>query len=246
MGFTGTPRPPIRWGHATTELRDFAIISYAVDPERLAGVLPAGFEVDLFGGAGLVSAVPFLDRAFHFRWMPLVRIDCGQVNYRAYVRYRGVRGVWFFGTSLDHWLVAWPRVAWRMPWYRDRVRIDARWDGNALRSWSLVADGAWGSARCELTPGEANPIAGFVDLDHVREALCHPLVGWYTRADGQLGSYSVWHEALDPLPCRVVSARFDVFERLGLVAADPAAHSAFVQRSIHFDIHTPPGAPASG
>ena len=241
MTFSGSPRPARRWHHASSDLRDFALISYRVEPERLTRALPDGFEVEQFDDFGLVSAVPFVDTRFHFRWMPLVKIDCGQVNYRTYVRYRGERGVWFFGTSLDTWLVAWPRLRWQMPWHRDRIRIASQWDGAALRSWSLAARGAWGDAECSLADGgPIGDVAGFRDRDHLLEVLCHPLRGWFERRDRRVASYGVWHHVLDPLACRVDHARFAVFERLDLVSSGERPHSAFVQRAIHFDVHMPP------
>lgn len=223
-------------------MRDFALISYRVEPERLARALPEGFEVERFGDFGLVSAVPFVDTRFHFRWMPFVKIDCGQVNYRAYVRYRGEPGVWFFGTSLDTWLVAWPRVRWQMPWFRDRIRIGSQWDGDALRSWSFTAEGDWGTAACSLAKGVAfEQLDGFRDRDEVLERLCHPVRGWFERRhDRRVASYTVWHDVLDPFACEVETARFVVFERLDLVSRGTVPHSALVQRAIHFDVHTPP------
>jgi len=240
--FAGSARPPRRWHHASSELRDFALISYRVEPERLARALPPGFEVERFGDFALVSAVPFRDTRFHFRWMPLVKVDCGQVNYRAYVRYRGVRGVYFFGTSLDTRWIAWPRLRWQMPWYRDRIRIDARWQGDALAGWAFRADGDWGSGECVLTGGRAlDTLDGFRDRDHVLETLCHPLHGWFSRRlDQHIAGYEVWHPVLEPLVCDVDAARFAVFERADLVSPGAHPHSALVQREIHFDVLTPP------
>lgn len=242
MTFTGPPRPATRWSHASSDLRDLALISYRVDPARLARALPDGFEVERFGDFGLVSAVPFLDTRFHFRWMPLVKVDCGQINYRTYVRYRGERGVWFFSTSLDTWLVAWPRVRWQMPWVRDRVRIASTWHAARLGTWSLEASGPSGDSACTLSGG--TPLAtldGFRDRDHVLEVLCHPLVGWFQRGrDHAVGRYSVWHDVFDPVVAHVDAARFALFERLDLVSPGELPHSALVQRAIHFDVHTPP------
>lgn len=36
------------------------------------------------------------------------------------------------------------------------------------------------------------------------------------------------------------SARFPLFERLGLITPDTEPHSILAQRTLHFDIHTPP------
>ena len=246
MTFGGTQRPPARWCHAATELDQFAMVSYRVDAEALGAVLPDGVEPDVFTfddgtREALVSAVPFLDRDFHFRFFPLVRVSCGQVNYRAYVTFRGERGVWFFGTSLDSVFVALPRRAWQMPWHRDRISIAGTWDGDECRSWRFESTG-WGEGSCRLsaTGAPLERLDGFGDLDETVEVLTHPMVGWYQRRRGGLGRYSVWHEVLGVRPCTVEEARFAVFERLGLVEPGVIAHSAVVARTVHFDVHTPP------
>lgn len=247
MHFVGTPRPPRRALHATTDLDDFAMITYRVDTERLRRRVSTPFVPDVFdfddGTQGsLVSAVPFLDRDFFFGLLPFVKVSCGQINYRAYGSVDGVRGVWFFGTSLDHPFVVLPRVAWRMPWHRDRIRIDSDWDGPGPVTWRLAATGAWGTAAVDLV-GTGAPLArldGFASLDETIEVLTHPMCGWYQRTQGGVGHYTVWHPVLEPQVAEVRSARFAVFEDLGLVAPGAEPHSALLQRTVHFDVHTPP------
>lgn len=223
------------------------MVSYRVDTQALDALLPDGVEPDVFPfddgtRASLVSAVPFLDRDFHFRFFPAVKVSCGQVNYRAYVTFRGERGVWFFGTSLDSVFVALPQLAWQMPWHRDRVTIEGAWDDDGgCRSWTFAARG-WGegSGRMTATGAPLDRLDGFADLDETVEVLTHPMVGWYQRRRGGLGRYSVWHEVLGVRPCTVEEARFAVFERLGLIEPGATPHSAVVARTVHFDVHTPP------
>ncbi|MFC4111997.1 DUF2071 domain-containing protein [Nonomuraea zeae] len=241
MTFEGTPQPPARWHHAQTELDDFAIVSYRVDPAALARHLPSGFapaELDFADGSGaLVSAVAFKDRDFHFRFLPQVAIACGQINYRAYVTAHGQSGVWFFGTSLDHPVVAIPQHLWGMPWRRDRIRIEADWESVPAR-WSLDA----GAARCVAAELDEplTALDGFAgELDWL-ERLTHPTQGWYRRRDGRVGVYSIWHPAMRPRYLAAASARFPVFERLGLIEPDTPPHSVLAQPELHFDIHTPP------
>ncbi|MEV0348754.1 DUF2071 domain-containing protein [Nonomuraea sp. NPDC050680] len=238
MSFAGTPRPRPRWFHARTELEDFAIVSYRVDADALARQLPEGFvPMKIDGPGALVSAVAFRDRDFHFRFLPSVGIDCGQINYRAYVTAYGHTGVWFFGTSLDHPVVAIPQHLWGMPWRRDRIRIEADWDADPAR-WRLVA----GDARCEaVEPAEPlTRLAGFTDEPDWLERLTHPTLGWYRRRDGRVGVYSIWHPPMRPRYLVADSARFPVFERLGLITPDTAPHSILAQARLSFDIHTPP------
>lgn len=236
-------RPPRRPWHACTALDDFAIVTYAVDPARLRTVLPAGFDPDLIdvGGRerGFVSAVPFRDRDFCFRGMSLITLSCGQVNYRAYVRRGGERGVWFFGTSLDSWLVAVPRRLWSMPWHRDRIELRATWTASACERWSLAVAGAWGRARSTLRGTRRRVELGWLG-DLARSVLLDPTTGWYRRRDGALGRYSVWHRPLEPFEAEVESAHFSVFEDLGLVHPADEPISALVQQTVDFDVHTPP------
>ncbi len=242
MTFTGTPRPHPRWYHAQTELDDFAIVSYRVPAEALARLLPTGLAPTEFafadgGSAALVSAVAFRDRDFHFRFCPPAAINCGQINYRAYVTAGPLRGVWFFGTVLDHPLAAVPRWLWGMPWHRTRIEIDADWDTVPAR-WNLAA----GDARCEAEELGTPPsgIDGFTGEDHWKAVLTHPTVGWYRRRDGGIGSYSIWHPPMRPRHLAASSARFGVFERLGLTTPESTPRSILAQRRLHFDIHTPP------
>jgi len=250
MTFGGTPRPAARWYHSTTELDDFALISYRVDTERLRRRVPAAFDPDLFtfddGTSGsLVSAVPFLDRDFCFRAVPQITLSCGQINYRAYGSLGGVRGVWFFGTSLDTPLVLAPRWLWRMPWHRDRIDVEASWAQPGPARWRLSATGPWGVADADLTVTDQamGRLDGFADADDTAEVLTHPTTGWYRRRSSgasSIGEYTVWHDVMDLARAEVHHSRFKVFEDLDLVSPGAPVHSALVQRSVHFDVHTPP------
>ncbi|MGN9844433.1 DUF2071 domain-containing protein [Nonomuraea sp. H19] len=241
MSFIGPPRPHPRWYHAQTDLDDFAIVSYRVDADALARHLPEGFapmKMTFGDGPGaLVSAVAFKDRDFHFRFLPQVSIDCGQINYRAYVTAYGRPGVWFFGTRLDHPVVAIPQHLWGMPWRRDRIRIEADWDRTPAR-WRLDAN----DAHCDAAelPRPLTLLDGFTDEPDWLDRLTHPTLGWYRRRDGRVGTYSIWHPVMRPRHLGVASASFPVFERLGLITPDTPPHSVLAQPRLSFDIHTPP------
>nr|BFE81369.1 hypothetical protein GCM10020093_039700 [Planobispora longispora] len=70
--------------------------------------------------------------------------------------------------------------------------------------------------------------------------LTHPTLGWYRRRGGGVGTYSIWHPPMRPRHLTAESARFRVFEELGLTTPESRPHSVLAQESIHFDIHTPP------
>jgi uncharacterized protein YqjF (DUF2071 family) len=240
-------RPPARWIDVTTTLADFAIITFAVDPAALGRLLAPGFAPDIFTLAdgsrrALVSAVPFRDLDFRFGAAPWLRFSFGQTNYRAYVTYRGQRGVWFFGTSLATPYVVIPRFLWKLPWHHARMRFDTCWSGARCEYYRLATTGRWGAAEIDLE-GADEPMGcldGFADEEETAVVLTHPLTGYFYRRDGRLGSYAVWHDRLRLRRGLARRARFAVFEQLGLVAPDAAPHSVLVQRTTEFIILLPP------
>jgi uncharacterized protein DUF2071 len=242
------PRPRVRRLDATTWLEQFAIVTFAVDPAELAGMLPPGLEPEvrlLDNGSehGFVSAVSFRDVDFRLAMAPRIRASFFQTNYRAYVRGPdGRRAVFFFGTTLDSPLVALPRLAWGMPWHGRSTRIDAQWLGERCVDYRHRCTGRWGAADVELegTGETAGRLDGFGDADDAALVLTHPLDGYFTGPDGRLGRYAVWHERLRPQLGVARRASYAVFEGLGLVTPGALPHSVLLQRSIEFDVLLPP------
>ncbi len=241
------PRPSVRLCDVTTTLADFAIITFAVDPAALAALLPKGFEPDVFPlddgrSVAFVSAVPFRDLDFRFGFAPWFKFYFGQTNYRAYVTYQGQRCVWFFGTSLaTNWVVI-PRFWWKLPWHSAHIQIDANWDGQRCTHYRLDTTADWGNAQAELegTDEPTGRLNGFADAEETALILTHPLIGYFTRRDGRLGTYRIWHERLDLRRGITRLARFEVFEQLGLVAPGTVPNSVLLQRRTEFIIHLPP------
>jgi Uncharacterized conserved protein (COG2071) len=239
-------RPRLRGLDATTKLEDFAIVTFAVDPRRLARLLPGGLtpevrRLDDGREVGFVSAVSFRDVDFRFAFAPRIRGSFFQTNYRAYRDRR--RAVYFFGTTLDSPLVVLPRIAWGMPWHGGRTRLDAGWD-NAGRctAYRHRCSGRWGAAEVELegTGVAAGRLDGFVDADDSAVVLTHPLDGYFQRPNGTLRRYRVWHERLRPQLGIARRSGYAVFEELGLVTSGAGAHSVLLQRAVDFDVLLPP------
>jgi hypothetical protein len=242
-----TVRPRLRGLDAATTLVDVAITTFAVDPAALARLLPSGVDPDAVSlddgrSRALVSAVTFRDVDFRLAFADRLRFAFVQTNYRAYVRIGDRRLVWFFGTSLDSPLVAVPRLAWRMPWHGGTMRLEATWDGDRCTSYRQNTRAAWAGADLELE-GSDEPVGrldGFADRDEALLVLTHPLDGLYRRRDGGLGGYSVWHERFAPRIGIARKARFELFERLGLVEPGAEPHSVMLQRTIDFSVLLPP------
>lgn len=250
-----TIRPKTSGIDIVSTLRHFAIITYTVDVERLAALLPARFEpttVTLDGQThGLLSVVPFLDDDFTFTNIPFPKLQMGQTNYRAYVRDResGELAVWFFGTSLDSWTNVVPHRLWRLPWHAGRIRFDCELDEatGLYRSYAMETASKWAPARVRLSQAaemasQPHNLAGFPDDETGLVVLTHPLTGYYYRRDGKLGSYHIWHDRLALKPASLVSAEFGLLERLGLVsqAEQQTPHSVLLMPETVFTIYLPP------
>ena len=241
-------RPRGIYAVATT-LQHFAIITYAIPPERLLARLPPGFTPHLVRlgdeDRALISVVPFLDRDFHFVRLPLARWSFAQTNYRAYVRYRGEECAWFFGTALATPLVQIPRQLWQLPWLPAETRFDARFDREGKHYERYVVETS-GSAALELALedfGEQSGLFPGFDCPVNQELVIgHPTQGYFCRRDGRLGTYRIWHDRLKPTRGKVVHARYKLLEDLGILSATEAQqpHSVLIQREVDFLIDLPP------
>ncbi len=243
---------------AIATLDHFALVSYAVDPERVRPFLHPRFEPDCFAGADgrpkvLVSMVPFQDQDFRFATLGWPRWRFGQTNYRTYVvdTATGGRAVWFWGTTLDSWTVLLPRMVWKLPWHRGRIRFDCAFDPalGCYTRYRMSTRSDWAPVELELADG-GEPVArldGYPDLEAGLVILTHPLAGVFERRDGRLGSYHVWHDRLACSAGRVVSARIGLLDRLGVVpfAEQTHPHSVLIQRRTAFTIYLPPAVVAA-
>jgi hypothetical protein len=240
-----TPRDVI------TTLRHFAIVTYAIPPERLAGLVDDRFELDTIaldgGDRALISVVPFEDQDFRWATSDGPRWRFGQTNYRVYVRDRqsGRRVVWFLGTTLGSWRVVVPRYLWRLPWHYGRFALTCEQDTQGrYTTYRIETRSRWAPLVLELEHRPDAPLvfAGFGDTATALDVLTHPLDGFYRRRDGRLGTYSVWHERLTPTSGRVRLARIGLLDRLGIVpfAEQRDAYSVLIQERTEFQIHLPP------
>jgi len=233
-------RPSGRPWHANTQLDHFCIVTWAMEPERLARALPEGIEPQVFEVEGrecsLASAVAFEDRDFHFKGCSFAQVSCGQINYRAYVRRGGKTGVYFFRTVLgSRWAVV-PRRLWSMPWVHESVGVRGRWEGSELSSLQVEAPGAVARTSIRLEGGDGPEVPAAL----LSAQVADPALGWFTRCDGRLGRYSVWHPPLEAQTVHIVTASAGPFEEAGLVDPGQAPLGALAQRSVEFDVHLPP------
>jgi len=245
-------RPVPRGIDILCKLQHFAIISYAIDAQRLSPFIPKRFKLDTVQIDGqeraLLSVVPFIDVDFTSAVYPFPKFRMGQTNYRIYIidQETGERAVWFLGTTLDSWTIAVPHLLWRLPWYAGKVTFDCDFDsGSGLyRRYHMKTEARWAPAEVELfqRPDEKLLLPGFPDEETALVYLTHPLIGFYHRRDGKLGTYRVWHDRLWVKAAQLKSANFGLLERLNLVtrAEQQQPHSVLVEPINEFTIYLPP------
>jgi len=239
------PRQGLR--DVSSHLHDFVITSWDVDPDALAAFLPDDLTPDVFAlddgrERAFVSAVSFVNHDFFVAFAPFVKLRCVQTNYRAYVRRGDERVVWFFTTTLGTPFVYLPRYAWGLPWARARGTHEARWDGDALDHlrWDLRSAAGRETLRLRGTGAPIGRLDGFADAAQTHEVLTSPTVGYIRRLSGTIGTYSVWHAPLEMERAEVEEARYEHYERLGLVEPGAPPHSVLVQRLTHYLVFLPP------
>ncbi|MCA9015787.1 MAG: DUF2071 domain-containing protein [Planctomycetaceae bacterium] len=235
-----------------TTLAHFAIITCLVDPTVVRPQIHSRFELDLIEHNGrewaLLSVVPFVDQDFRFTKIPWLKWRFGQTNYRIYVTdsETGEHAAWFIGTSLDSWTVSIPHYLWKLPWHRAKIQFNCVFDANAQRytTYRMQTTNSWADVEVELTDTGQAPteLPGFDDLETGLVILTHPRKGFYYRRDGQLGSYSIWHDRLQTTVGNIKTARFHLLEDLGMVPAgeSPQIHSVLLQNQTEFTIYLPP------
>lgn len=244
-----TKRPRFGLFDVSSHLHHFVTTTWDVDVDALASHLPDELEPDAFTlddgrERAFVSAVSFLNRGFHVGFAPWLKLTVRQTNYRAYVKRGHERPVWFFGTSLSSRVgLLIPQLVWRLPWAYADGNVDASWNGESLESLRWIAMGSLGEERLAIE-GTGKPMGrldGFPDQEMTQLVLTHPMVGFLRRrGSGAVVTYGVWHAPLSLERCYVKEARFEQFERLGLVEPDTPPHSVLVQRHTHYLIDLPP------
>ena len=245
------PRPKPKGIDVKCSLQHFALITYAIDPIRFEDIIPKRFKLDTIEYQGktcaLMSVVPFIDIDFTSAVYPFPNFTMGQTNYRVYVidQTTQERCVWFLGTTLDSWTVAVPRYIWQLPWHKASINFDCIQNKEGFYSqYKMKTLSDWAASEVHLEQSETDSwqFEGFPNQETYQVFLTHPLAGFYYRLDGKLGTYRVWHDRLKPKPAKLVHAKFELLERMGLVSFEDQLkpYSVLIEPINEFTIYLPP------
>ncbi|HEU4995556.1 MAG TPA: DUF2071 domain-containing protein [Gemmatimonadaceae bacterium] len=128
---------------------NLAFLHWRVDPERVQRLLPAGLQLDLFGGEAWVGVVPF--RMSRVRPLMALAVptasDFPELNVRTYVRHGDRSGVWFFSLDAGSRLaVIGARTAVGLPYFHARM-IEREVGGDVAYESKRIH---WGAASAEF------------------------------------------------------------------------------------------------
>jgi len=233
-----------------TTLQHFCIVSFKTSVDKLNSMLPDGLKSRVFEDDGeqfaLISAVGFQDADFGFRALGnFPRFNFFQTNYRAYiVDENGIDCVWFFGTTLGSWTASIPRRIWKMPWTKGKYSFDYKLNDDCYSNYHLdfISNAGNGKIHVKSNNEDMKLHAGFNSLDEQLLILTHPIIGYYYRRDGRVGSYEIWHPEMRLHEGSAVDIKLDLFYDLGLVSQSEFnnPHSLLLTEFIEFDILMPP------
>ena len=186
------PLPP---PFLTAEWRKLVMLNYAADPASLRPRVPAGTELDEWGGTLYVSMVGFLFLGTRVLGVPVpLHGDFAEVNLRFYVRRKGPegwrRGVVFVKEIVPKAAVATlARVLYHEPYVRLPMRVGNREDaGGGTAEYSWRHGGRWDTLRASYR-GEPQPLAEGSEAEFITEHYW----GYTRRRDGRTAEYRVEH-----------------------------------------------------
>jgi uncharacterized protein YqjF (DUF2071 family) len=186
------PAPPF----LTAEWRWLVMLNYEMDPALLRPLVPAGTELDAWGGVTYASVVGFLFRRTRVLGIPIpFHRNFEELNLRFYVRRRGPegwrRGVVFIKEVVPRFAIAaMARLIYNenyvaMP-MRHRVDVSAETGGSVEYGWRT--GGRWASVRAEVR-GPARPLAEGSEEEFITEHYW----GYARQRDGGCVEYQVEH-----------------------------------------------------
>jgi uncharacterized protein YqjF (DUF2071 family) len=221
------------------------MVTFAVPPKRVRSFVPAEIEIDLRqddnGTAwALVSAVMFENHGAGpgAPWLRCLRGTFPQVNYRLYVRRDGRAGAWFFRVVMGTPQAAIQRRLFHAPTYSAAIAVRHEWDATraTYRSYRFECSAPPHRLTANLAAGDAL-VAGtlFGSADEMTAWLTMRPDGYFHDPAGRYLSYMpVRHEAMRPVPGRMIEFSSEVLDTIGVVAAAEQArpYAVFFQPAI--------------
>ena len=150
------------------------------------------------------------------------------------------------GTTLGSQYVKIPQLFWGLPWHYAQYQSQCEYNVSEkkFQKYEMSMSSPWCDAVIDLedTGMSMGPMKGFVSLDEMKLVLTHPTEGYFYRKDGEIGTYTIWHEEMVGTLGRAKRLYFSLFEKLNLLTNEEMnqPHSIFLCPRIKFKICLPP------
>ena len=139
-GHRTAPLPSSPWvGYQRWE--DVCFLHWRCDVAQLRRLVPDPLEIDIVDGSAWVTITPLRIPRSRPRRTP-VNIPCMEINFRTYVRHRGVTGIYFLSLDCDSVLsVLGARALYSLPYWASEIRVSrstGRWRYTSQRARRAV------------------------------------------------------------------------------------------------------------
>ncbi|MEO8129872.1 MAG: DUF2071 domain-containing protein [Bryobacteraceae bacterium] len=146
--------------------RDLTFLHWPFDPAVVKPFLPAGLDLDLYGGQAWIGLVPFVIDDLTLPSAPAVPwlSSFAETNVRTYVVDKnGVPGVWFFSLDAARLpAVIGARAAYALPYFWAKMKVYC--DGKTARYVSRRRFSAQGRVDIEVLIGDAIAEPGGLEM----------------------------------------------------------------------------------
>jgi uncharacterized protein len=161
------PLPRAPWVMGQTWV-DLLFAHWPVEPDAVRAAVPRELALDLFEGRAWISVTPFevLGTRARGTFPPPGVSRFPELNVRTYVTVGDRPGIWFFSLDAGSALaVAAARVAYRLPYFRARMRITRTGDAVVYESRRSDPNGAPARFEARYRPvgPAAPPVPGTLD-----------------------------------------------------------------------------------
>ena len=182
----------------TADWRELAMLNYEISPEVLRPLVPAGTELDTWGGTTYVSIVGFRFAGTRVLGLRVPgHVDFEEVNLRFYVRRHDATGAWRRGVVFVRELVPRRAVAWLARlWYNEPYRalsmrhsVERDETGAPRRvAYEWRRAGRWEGIALRVA-GSAAPLVSGSEAEFITEHYW----GYTPQRDGSTVEYRVDH-----------------------------------------------------
>lgn len=202
------------------ELAHYSMIFYAIPNERIAKILPAGYETDDLQNAGekvsLLTVSSFLDLGAKNNPRPAFE----QTDYRFHVKHNGVAANYLLGSSVGSLTAIASRQLWQMPWHLGAMEFQLTYNADEDRyaDYRLSTQSQWANAYWQIAD---RGISIKNDLDSAILGLVAQAesTDHFLRKDRSMGSRKLRLMYQQVTRGALINARCDFLQKMNLLSA---------------------------